>query len=95
MRRSAVRTRAPSAWSAAHTLGARIGADPTVVHWAWHEQGWLVEESFIDFAGAGVVHLVGGTAALVTAIMIGPRTGRFASVPRWQRRLERWRAADS
>ena len=51
---------------------------PVAVHWAWTEQGWLGGVGYQDFAGSGVVHLLGGVCALVGAITLGPRLGRFA-----------------
>jgi Amt family ammonium transporter len=61
---------------------------PVVVHWGWAGDGWasawkdepadkFMEVGVIDFAGSGVVHMVGGTAALIGAIIIGPRKGRY------------------
>ncbi|KMT05081.1 hypothetical protein BVRB_7g172350 [Beta vulgaris subsp. vulgaris] len=58
---------------------------PVVAHWVWSSSGWLSASSgdlllgsgAIDFAGSGVVHLVGGIAGLWGAIIEGPRVGRF------------------
>uniref|UniRef100_A0A914XGP8 Ammonium transporter n=1 Tax=Plectus sambesii TaxID=2011161 RepID=A0A914XGP8_9BILA len=54
---------------------------PTITHWAWQKDGWLANGpegiKFKDFAGSGVVHLHGGTTALIGAICLGPRIGRF------------------
>ncbi|MEO8540336.1 MAG: ammonium transporter [bacterium] len=58
---------------------------PFVVHWAWDVNGWLtafrddpfMANGYIDFAGSGVVHMVGGTAGLMGAIVVGARKGRF------------------
>jgi Amt family ammonium transporter len=51
---------------------------PVVVHWLWGG-GWLAELStpMIDFAGSTIVHSVGGWAALMGAIIIGPRIGKY------------------
>lgn len=53
---------------------------PIYGHWVWGG-GWLATLDFgagaKDFAGSGVVHAVGGVAALVGALMVGPRTGKF------------------
>jgi len=45
--------------------------------WQWQGSGWLTELGFIDFAGSSIVHSVGGWAALIAAIMVGPRIGKF------------------
>jgi Amt family ammonium transporter len=49
---------------------------PISGHWVWGG-GWLAERGFLDFAGSTVVHAVGGFAALVGAIFLGPRLGKF------------------
>lgn len=51
---------------------------PISGHWAWGG-GWLSQLGFIDFAGSTVVHSVGGWAALVGAIMLGPRIGKYTA----------------
>jgi Amt family ammonium transporter len=50
---------------------------PIVTHWVWSGQGWLTELGFVDFAGSGVVHMLGGVAALAGVLVIGPRIGKF------------------
>ncbi|OOY41527.1 ammonia channel protein, partial [Solemya velum gill symbiont] len=45
-----------------------------VTHWVWGG-GWLSKMGFYDFAGGAVVHITAGVAALVAAIVIGPRKG--------------------
>jgi Amt family ammonium transporter len=51
---------------------------PVYGHWQWGG-GWLatMDTPSWDFAGSGVVHTVGGTAALVGGLMVGPRMGKF------------------
>ncbi len=52
---------------------------PISGHWIWGG-GWLSEMGFHDFAGSTVVHSAGGWAALVGAIMLGPRIGKYVKV---------------
>ncbi|PIQ89263.1 MAG: ammonium transporter [Candidatus Omnitrophica bacterium CG11_big_fil_rev_8_21_14_0_20_42_13] len=49
---------------------------PFVGHWIWGG-GWLANLGFSDFAGSTVVHAVGGTAALVGTMVLGPRIGKY------------------
>ena len=49
---------------------------PIQCSWQWGE-GWLYQMGFSDFAGSTLVHSVGGWAALVGAIVIGPRAGKY------------------
>jgi len=55
---------------------------PIEAHWIWGE-GWLSaltigsSSGFIDYAGSTAVHMVGGTAALVGAKLLGPRIGKY------------------
>jgi len=50
-----------------------------VAHWVWGG-GWLSQMGLYDFAGGVVVHITAGTAALVAAMVIGPRRG-FPKTP--------------
>eukprot|EP00457_Paulinella_chromatophora_P006008 gb/GEZN01006026.1/.p1 GENE.gb/GEZN01006026.1/~~gb/GEZN01006026.1/.p1 ORF type:complete len:531 (-),score=78.56 gb/GEZN01006026.1/:129-1535(-) len=67
---------------------------PVIVHWVWSAEGWLSAfktdgkffpcgddtcNGLIDFAGSGVVHMVGGTAACVAAWWVGPRHGKYTT----------------
>jgi Amt family ammonium transporter len=45
-----------------------------VTHWVWGG-GWLGNMGLYDFAGGTVVHITAGVAALVAALMLGPRKG--------------------
>ncbi len=57
---------------------------PLFGNWAWGG-GWLsqlganfgIGHGYVDFAGSGVVHAVGGLCACAGAIALGPRIGRY------------------
>ncbi len=45
-----------------------------ITHWVWGG-GWLYEMGLLDFAGGTVVHVTAGGAAVVAAMVMGPRHG--------------------
>ena len=55
---------------------------PIYGHWVWGG-GWLATLPFgagaKDFAGSGVVHVIGATVGLMGAWLVGPRTGKYNS----------------
>ncbi|MGE0076122.1 MAG: ammonium transporter [Sphaerochaetaceae bacterium] len=51
---------------------------PISGHWIWGG-GWLSTLGFHDFAGSTVVHSVGGWAALMGTLALGPRIGKYVS----------------
>jgi Amt family ammonium transporter len=72
-------------WSAFCIYGLFISTIvyPIFGNWAWGG-GWLSQlgkvglgQGYLDFAGSGVVHAVGGWAALAGAIVLGPRLGKY------------------
>jgi len=50
---------------------------PIQASWKWGG-GFLDAMGFLDFAGSTVVHSVGGWAALMGAVILGPRIGKYA-----------------
>jgi len=49
---------------------------PVQGYWKWGG-GWLDEIGFNDFAGSGVVHLCGASAALAGVLLLGARKGKY------------------
>ncbi len=45
-----------------------------ICHWVWGG-GWLAQMGLLDFAGGTVVHITAGVAAIVTAMVLGNRSG--------------------
>lgn len=50
---------------------------PIEAGWIWNPNGWLAAKGFHDFAGSCAIHMVGGIAALIGAIFLGPRIGKY------------------
>jgi len=48
---------------------------PMILAWTWG-QAWLTQEGFKDFAGSGIIHLIGGVAAFWGALIVGERTSK-------------------
>ncbi|MDO4495952.1 MAG: ammonium transporter [Clostridiaceae bacterium] len=59
---------------------------PIEAHWVWGG-GWLTRlganlfgegaPEYVDFAGSSAIHMVGGLSALIGAIILGPRIGKY------------------
>ena len=71
----AERTRINAYFAYSFIVGALVY--PIYGHWAWSSDGWLTQigPGFADYAGSGVVHMIGGFLALAGAIVVGPRKG--------------------
>lgn len=75
-------------WKSFTIWGVFCGAIyyPLFAAWTWGG-GWLSKTwdtmslgaGYVDFAGSGVVHAVGGVAALAGALILGPRIGKFGA----------------
>ena len=75
-------------WKSFTIWGVFCGAIyyPLFAAWTWGG-GWLSKTwdtmslgaGYVDFAGSGVVHAVGGVAALAGALVLGPRIGKFGA----------------
>lgn len=49
---------------------------PIEAGWVWGG-GWLADLGFVDFAGSVVIHMVGGISALIGAMFLGARIGKY------------------
>lgn len=48
---------------------------PIAAHWVWAPEGWLRQYGVIDYAGASVVDVLGGSIGLAGTLVLGPRIG--------------------
>jgi ammonium transporter, Amt family len=51
---------------------------PIQGYWSWGG-GFLSEAGFSDFAGSGIVHMAGASAALAGVLVLGPRKGKYGA----------------
>ncbi|GAB2789238.1 ammonium transporter [Halomonas shantousis] len=49
---------------------------PVSGYWTWGG-GWLSAIGYSDYAGSGIVHLAGASAALAGVLVLGPRRGKY------------------
>lgn len=49
--------------------------------------GWLNALGFVDAAGAGYIHMIGGVSGLVGTIILGPRFGIFDTRQQIQKKI--------
>lgn len=68
-----------STWAVFSIIWATLVYFP-VAHWVWGDGGWIGSLGVIDFAGGTAIHINAGAAALVLALVVGPRLG-FGSRP--------------
>jgi ammonium transporter, Amt family len=63
-----------------YSIGITAFIYPVILRWTWGG-GWLAQREFpfSDFAGSTIVHATGGWAALMGAIILGPRLGKYGA----------------
>ncbi|XP_012261226.2 putative ammonium transporter 1 [Athalia rosae] len=77
-----------------HAIGYLITAilisgiiQPFLIHWAWTPQGWMADNyltgrpvSFKDYAGGGIIHVVGGLSGFLGCMTLGRRLLRLRDI---------------
>ena len=54
---------------------------PIAAHWGFASTGWLVLKGYVDLAGTGPIHFVGGCGAFILTFFLKPRIGRWSECP--------------
>lgn len=68
--------RASIACHVAYSIALALLIYPMASNWTWGD-GWIAQMGFHDFAGTASLNLVGGVVALVAAMLVGPRAGKY------------------